>query len=536
MTDATAAQDAAPLTDPGPPPPPPPGRPGGWDRFFGWVADLGIARGDGWIGGVCAGLAARIGVDPIIVRGVFVVAALFGLPMFIVYAAAWAVLPDLIGRIHLQDLIARRFDRAMVGIGLLLLAGFFPVVPWFFAAALPFGPFGFGFDWSPWGLLWTLFGVAVIGGIIYLIARSAPRAPTSGATPATDPRKASADPGNSGEFAHDDSGVGATADPASTDDSAPSPAGSALTPPSADPVESAAPGEPAPPAATAPDADVAAWREQHANWKVQDHAWRRQQQDAERAAREQARAERAAEAGAFALQAAEQRRIRRLSNPRTSFGYVVFVLGAALVVGAITSLWHGAVEPGEPVLSAAFGLFAGALVAATAMIVAGAFRRRSGFLAFLTIALLIAGTATAAVPVARGIVFGDAYINTYDPRSFTQVWGSLTIDVADTNGDAEAETIRIDKRSGPTEIWVGQDVVLTLQVTSPDGVDWQRLDQNSGEITSDGTWTGGGTSDDRMRVRQYIATTTSESDEPPTRQTVILDQQSGPVSVYIYEP
>lgn len=527
MTDATAAQDAAPLADPGPPPPPPAGRPGGWDRFFAWVTDLGIARGDGWVGGVCAGLAARIGVDPIIVRGVFVVAALFGLPMFIVYAVAWAVLPDLLGRIHLRELIARRFDPAMVAIGLLLLAGFFPVVPWFFAAALPFGPFGFGFDWSPWGFFWTLFAVALIGGIIYLIARSAPRAPTSGASPATDPRTASAAPAVPGELAHDDSGVGATADPAGTDDSAPSTAGSALTPP---------PAEPAAPAGAASDADVAAWREQHAAWKLQEQAWRRQQQDAERAARDRARAERAAAAGSFAVQAAEQRRIRRLSNPRTSFGYVVFVLGVALVVGAVTSLWRGSLEPGEPVLAVAVGLFAGALVAAVSMIVAGALRRRSGFLAFLTIALLIAGATTAAVPVARGVVFGDAYVNSFDPRSFTQVWGTLTIDVADTNGGETAETIRIDKRSGSTEIWVGQDVVLTLQVRSEDGVEWMTLDQDSGEITSDGEWEGGEGADGRMLVRQRIDTTTPDSAEPPTRQTVILDQESGSVTVSIYEP
>ncbi|MHC2997909.1 PspC domain-containing protein [Microbacterium sp. HJ5] len=524
MTDSTAAQDAAPLADPGPPPPPPAGRPGGWDRFFAWMSDLGIARGDGWIGGVCAGLAARIGIDPIIVRGVFVVAAMFGLPMFIVYAVAWAVLPDLIGRIHLRELIARRFDPAMVGIGLMLVIGFFPVVPWFFAAALPFGPFGS--DWSPWGFFWTLFAVAVIGGIIYLVARSAPRAPSSGASPVTDPRTASAAPAGSGEIAHDVSGVGATADPA-TDDSAPSAAGSALTPASV---------EPPAPLGGATDADLATWREQHAEWKRHDHAWRRQQQDAERAARDRARAERAAAAGTFAVEAAEQRRIRRLSNPRTSFGYVVFVLGAALIVGAITSLWRGAAEPGEPVLAVAFGLFAAALVAAVSMVVAGAFRRRSGFLAFLTIALLVAGTSTAAVPVSRGVVFGDAYVNTFEPRSFTQVWGNLVIDVADVGTGSDVEAIRIDKRGGPTEIYVGQDVVLTLQVTSEDGVDWSTFDPANGETVEGGTWQGNAVDGGRMLVRQRIDTTTSDADEPPTRQTVILDQQSGSVSISIYEP
>ncbi|WP_127476910.1 PspC domain-containing protein [Microbacterium sulfonylureivorans] len=526
MTDATAAQDAAPLADPGPPPPPPAGRPRGWDRVFEWLTDLGIARGDGWIGGVCAGLAARIGIDPVIVRGVFVVAALFGLPMFLVYGIAWALLPDILGRIHLRDLLARRFDPAMVGIGLMLLVGLFPVVPWFFAAALPFGPF---FDWSPWGAFWTLFAVAAIGGVIFLIARSSShRAPTSGVAPVTDPRTASADPSDSGEPAQDHSGVRATADPASADDSASSTAGSALTPP---------PAEPSAPLSAA-DAEVVAWREQHAAWKHHDHAWRRQQQDAERAAREQARAERAAAAGVFAVEAAERRRIHRASNPRTSFGYVVFAMGAALVIGAITSLWRGAVEPGEPMITVASGLFASALVVAISMIVAGAIRRRSGFLAFLAVALLIAGTATAAVPVARGIVFGDTSVSSWEPRDVTQVWGHLFIDVGDV-GDADGaapDPIRIDKRSGSTSIWVGAGVILTLQVTSPGGVQWSTNDDRTGEVIADGEWDGAELADGRTVVRERIDNARPGSDIPPTRQTVILDQQSGTVSVDIYQP
>lgn len=522
--ETNAAPDAAPLADPGPPPPSPGGRASSWDRFFAWLTDLGLARGDGWIGGVCAGLAARIGIDPIIVRGIFVVAALFGLPMFLVYGLAWALLPDLSGRIHLRDLIDRRFDPAMVGIGLMLLIGIFPVVPWFFAAALPFGPF---FDWSPWGAFWTLVTVAVIGGVIYLIARSSShRAPTSGRPPGMDPRRASADPGDAGEPAQDDSGVRATADPASADDSASSAAGSALTPP---PLEPAAP-------TGATDAEVAAWRERHAAWKQQDQAWRRQQQDAERAVREQARAERAAAMATFTAQAAEQRRLRRASNPRTSFGYVVFAMGAALVVGAIASLWRSAAEPDEPMVAVALGLFAAALVVAVAMIAAGALRRRSGFLAFLAAVLFVAGAGTAAVPVARGIVFGDTSVGSWDPRDFTQVWGHLNIDIGDLGGAAEVETIRVDKRSGSTDIWVGAGVILTLKVTSPEGVEWSTVDDRTGEPVADGEWEGAELADGRSAVRQRIDNARPDSDEPPTRQTVVLDQQSGTVTVSIYQP
>lgn len=528
MTDSpTASPDAAPLTDPGPPPPLPGGRPGPWDRFFSWVSGLGVTRSDGWIGGVCAGIAARLGIDPVIVRGVFVVAALFGLPVFLVYAAAWAVLPDLTGRIHLKDALNSRFDPAMVGIGLMLLVGLFPVVPWFFTAVLPFGFLvpGNWFDWSPWGLFPTLIVLAVVGGIIFLIARaSSRRAPVPGASPVPDPRMASADPSGPGSPAvtMDDSGVHtpAAADPASGSDLvSPIEAGSA----------------PLAPPATASDAELAAWRAQHDAWKAQDDAWRRQQQDAERAAREQARRERAAAGAAFSAEAAEHRRIRRASNPRTSFGFVVFIVGAALVTGALTSLWLGATQPGEPVLAVAFGLFAAALVVSIAMVIAGAMRRRSGFLAFVAVALLVAGSVTAAAPIARGIVFGGAYVNNIDshPEEFTQMWGPLTIDLVDT-GESN-EPIVIDKRDGSTDISVGEGVLLDLSVTGADRVEWVRYNPNDREPDQQGTWKSTSTADGESFVRERIDNRDSESGDRGTSQTVTLDQQSGTVHVTIYE-
>ena len=76
------------MTIPTAPPPPadqasPPRTavPHGAERFLLWVAGLGVVRSDGWLGGVAAGIAARLRIDPLIVRGVLVVAALFGLPV-----------------------------------------------------------------------------------------------------------------------------------------------------------------------------------------------------------------------------------------------------------------------------------------------------------------------------------------------------------------------------------------------------------------------------------------------------------------------
>lgn len=529
MSDSpTTAPDAPPLADPGPAPAPPAGRPGGWDRFFAWVSGLGMVRSDGWLGGVCAGLAARIGVDPIIVRGVFVVAALFGLPMFLVYAVGWALLPDLSGRIHLRELTRRRFDPAMVGIAIMIVIGFFPVVPWFFAVTFPFGVFdGIGwFDLTPWGVLSTLLFVALIGGVIYLIARSSNRAPASGMPPVTDPRQASADPAAPGEPAPDDSGLRAPADPAPGDAAASSgAAGSALTPP---------PLEPAPaPAAT--DAEMAAWRAQHDAWKVQNDAWRRQQQDAERAARDRARAERAAAAGAFAIEAAERRRVRQAANPRTSFGYVVLVIGAALVVGALTSLWRGSIEPGEPVMAVATGLFASALVAALAMIVAGAVRRRSGFLAFLTVALLVAGTITATVPMTRGIVVGSAYVDSYQARTITQLWGDLHINATGGEG-LDPEPIVVEKRRGDTYINVDHGVIVTLTAVVPASIAWSTWDWSIEAEVDEGRWPGTPTDDGRTLVQRTIDNSDPDAAGDPVVQRVDLDQYAGDVYVTLAQP
>ncbi len=527
----TTASDAAPLADPGPAPAPPAGRPGGWDRFFAWVSGLGMVRADGWLGGVCAGIASRIGVDPIIVRGVFVVAALFGLPVFLVYALGWALLPDLTGRIHLRELTRGRFDPAMVGIAIMIVIGFFPVVPWFLAVTFPFGllsPFeGPWFELTPWGVLSTLLFVALIGGVIFLLLRSPSRTRTSGAGSVTDPRQASADPAAPGGPAPDDSGLRAPADPAPADAPASSgAAGSALTPPPVEP----------PPIAAASDADMAAWRAQHDAWKVQNDAWRRQQQDAERAARDRARAERAASAAAFALEAAERRRVRRATNPRTSFGFVVFVIGAALVVGALTSLWRGSTEPGEPAVAVAMGLFASALVASLAMIVAGAARRRSGFLAFVAITLLVAGTITTAVSITRGLVFGSAYVSSYDTRSITQVWGDLHIEASPIFGE-EPGPIVVEKRSGATYITVGPGATLELDAIVPGTITWETYDWGRDEQVSEGKWSGEASGDGRLRVQKTVVSPPDpESDVDPVTQVVELDQYAGTVHVTISQP
>ncbi len=133
---------------------------------------------------------------------------------------------------------------------------------------------------------------------------------------------------------------------------------------------------------------------------------------------------------------------------------MALVIGAAFIVGALTSLWFGSIEPGEIALAVASGLFAAALVAGIAMVVAGADAAPQRFPRVRDRHAAHRGTATAFAPVMRGIAFGDAYVNNIEPASFTQVSGSLTIDIANPGGTPEP--IVIDKRSGDTFISVAK--------------------------------------------------------------------------------
>ncbi|MCT2225911.1 PspC domain-containing protein, partial [Microbacterium paraoxydans] len=183
------------MTIPTAPPPPAdheasapeaPRRPRGADRFLLWVAGLGVVRTDGWLGGVAAGIAIRLRIDPLIVRGVLVVAALFGLPALFLYALAWAVLPDVDGRVHLRDLLQRRYDPVQLGILALAVIGLFPTAP--LAGRL----FGLGYDgWSALSTLTWVVGLVLAAALLFLIVRAARRTPGASAP---DPAGASADP------------------------------------------------------------------------------------------------------------------------------------------------------------------------------------------------------------------------------------------------------------------------------------------------------------------------------------------------------
>ncbi|BCW49382.1 PspC domain-containing protein [Arthrobacter sp. StoSoilB13] len=126
-------------------------------NFFDWIRSQGVRRGpDRWIGGVSSGVAHRFGIDPLIVRGIFIVLALFAGIGVLLYGLAWALLPEPDGRIHVQEAAAGRWSGGMTGALITTIIGL---------PGLGRGFWGWGWNGLP-GLLWTLFWV---GGVIYLI-------------------------------------------------------------------------------------------------------------------------------------------------------------------------------------------------------------------------------------------------------------------------------------------------------------------------------------------------------------------------------
>ncbi|ADG75433.1 phage shock protein C, PspC [Cellulomonas flavigena DSM 20109] len=168
-TQTPAGPDAGtPGTTPGTGPGPHPGTtpPPAPNGFWAGVRRTGLYRSDErWVGGVAGGLAARIGVDPLIVRGVLAVSFLLGGLGLLLYGVAWALLPDARdNRILLERLGAGDADGALLGslafvvVGLARGDGWW----WFWDGSGAVG-----------GTLWLLFVVGVVALVVSSQKRNA---------------------------------------------------------------------------------------------------------------------------------------------------------------------------------------------------------------------------------------------------------------------------------------------------------------------------------------------------------------------------
>jgi len=343
------------------------------NRFFGWMRELDVQRRPGWIGGVATGLAARLGIDPLIVRGILVVVAILGGPAVFLYAAAWALLPDERGVIHLEELFRGRFSSAIAGVGALLILSFLP-----FGSAFSNGGYVSGFSFPDprplFVVLWVLLLIGIAVWFVVWIARRAARDPQAAAQTAAQP----------------------------TD-----------VPP---------PGQPVAP--ENPD-DFAAWREQQEAVKAETEEFRlAAAATAAETAAERAREQRALWEAGVAERAA-RRQARRLANPRLAASWVFVILGAGLVASAIGAL-VASVTPSFTGTLLFAGLASAALVVGIGTIVAGLARRRSGFLSFVGIVLVVFLVPTAFVPNDRQLIGSHYDLGTGD---YAQLVGSTSIHV-----------------------------------------------------------------------------------------------------------
>ncbi|GAB4084291.1 hypothetical protein GCM10028784_09210 [Myceligenerans cantabricum] len=157
-------------------PQPQPQQPAG-TGFFNSIRRTGLYRADRrWVGGVASGLADRLGWDPLLVRGLFVITFFLGGIGLIAYGIGWALLPEQSdGRIHLEEAVRGNFDVALLGAATMLLVGFAWGGPW---------------DWGFYGSsewIGGLFWLAVLGGIVYLLVRTARRRPSTRGEPHAQP-------------------------------------------------------------------------------------------------------------------------------------------------------------------------------------------------------------------------------------------------------------------------------------------------------------------------------------------------------------
>ena len=88
---------------------------------------------DRWLGGVAAGLAQRLGIDPALIRSAFLLLTLAGGLGLILYGLAWILLPDGDGSVLLLDLFKGRPQSGLVGGAVMLVIGMLRPFLWWWA-------------------------------------------------------------------------------------------------------------------------------------------------------------------------------------------------------------------------------------------------------------------------------------------------------------------------------------------------------------------------------------------------------------------
>lgn len=468
--------------------------------FFSWIRSLGLVRQNGWLGGVCSGLAVRLGVDPVIVRGIVVVLAVFGMPVALAYAAAWLLLPDDRDLIHAEQLGRGEFEPALAGIGLLVLASLLPLTQGFWWA----GAMYWGVPDIPGAIIRIMWAGVLITLAILFVVWLARR--TSHDTAASHERPGTEDdrPATVPSSAADAKAEGMVAE------------------------AHAATAEPAPPPQPAPDAsaeELAAWHAQQAEWRQQRAAWAAEQRRDERARRAEAARARGAE---IAAANRERARIRRLTRPHVGAGYVAIVVGLAIVAASVAALTsHEWTSAGN---EAVVGLAVAVLVLGGSVVVAGAWRRRSGVLSFFGTIALVAMVLVALLPQNRVLlVVGDYGVDTSVSGEYSNLAGRLHL-YARSDGNARTEVVDLWQGAGSINVNVEPGRTVRIESNTAGG------NINIYEVRHDGpaVW-GDGIKSLRKDGTRYLGTTTVGEAMVPDL-IVRVWQGTGSINIWQQEP
>lgn len=424
------------------PEPPPPGTtpPPTGSAFFTWLRNLGVVRGrDRWFAGVAGGIAARTGLDPMLVRGIFVVLALLGGPGILLYLLGWLLLPDFTGRIHVEEIFRGRASAGVLTTAIILaVVVFIPavlsiVIP---GVHTPFAAWGWGAwgvlglpDWLSATLSWIAWiAILVFGGLwLRKVMLERGRAQQSGSTTAPGPAQGEAQPGSAPH--------GATSE---AHGSAPGPHGSTPDP--------AAPTPPGAAGFTAQTTAFADRSEEFAHrFGEQAGAW------GQRAGETAARwgDEVGKQADAWSARYAEHHDATKLGA-----GHTILTLALALLAAGGAAAWAFSTEPILPFASgvhpaAIAAIAAGLAVLAISLIVAGIRGRHTGWVGFLSFLGVLALLVTVVLPWGtRFQPFGTMHVTGGSVPGAVLLAGSSEVDLTTLRpGDSDLVVWQLAGRS-----------------------------------------------------------------------------------------
>lgn len=143
-----------------------------WGGFFASIRRQGIVRtNERWVGGVAGGLARRLGVDPVLVRCIWIVLCIFSGVGLLLYGLAWALLPEEDGRIHVEQALIGDVSAGVAGGVFLTIAGLVTldhgIVPsWYM------GAWGAGDGSGLLGALWSALWILLLVSLAYVVVRA----------------------------------------------------------------------------------------------------------------------------------------------------------------------------------------------------------------------------------------------------------------------------------------------------------------------------------------------------------------------------